>query len=194
MNCKEFSNRLMDYVEGLLPHSQEVGMNEHIKHCEVCRLRLEKIENTLTILKEDKVPQLSEAKKNILFPLVMERIEERSITRRRKRKLAYGLSFGFTLLLVFIISIISIQNRGRTDIYTLFFNPDRFIYESNSQVNSYLIETFIKDDTLITDIKNAVDEAWMDKSELAVLINELSEEEINKLVEKLKSIDFINML
>lgn len=61
-------------------------------------------------------------------------------------------------------------------------------------MNSYLIETFIKDDTLITDIKNAVDEAWMDKSELAVLINELSEEEINKLVEKLKSIDFINML
>ena len=194
MNCKEFSNHLMDYVEGLLPHSQEAVMNEHIKHCDVCRLRLEKVKKVLAILKEDKVPQLSEAKKNALFPIVMERIEQRSVTTRRKRKWAYGLSFGLALILVFIISIIGIQNRGKTDLYTLFFDHDRFIYENDTNVNSYLLETFIKDDALITDITNEVDEAWMDKSELAVLINELSEEEINKLVEKLKSIDFKDML
>ena len=193
MNCKIFSNRLMDFVEGLLPHSEEVEMKEHIKYCKACRLKFEKIEKTLMILKEDRVPQLSEAKKQALFPMVMERIEKRIIIRR-KRKWVYGLSFGFTLLLVFVISVIGIQNQKRADLYTIFFNPERFVYENDTLVNNYLLESIIEDDTLITIVKTAVNEEWVENSEMAVLINELSEDEINQLVEELRNIDFYDIL
>ncbi|MCK4234759.1 zf-HC2 domain-containing protein [candidate division WOR-3 bacterium] len=190
MNCRDFSNRLMDFIEGLLPHHEENKMREHMNHCEICKSKFLQIERTLEIFKEDSVPQLRNAKKIALFPLVMEQIKERTIRVRKKRKWAYSLSFGFTLILVFIVSIIGIRNQRKTDYYTLFLNPDQFVYEDDKDVNNYLLKSLIKNDTIVTDLKNAIDEEWVNNAEMTILINELSDDEVNKLVEELKNLDF----
>ena len=194
MKCEECLRNLLDFVEGLLPHSEVDKIKEHLRHCDACRLNLEKIEKTLKILNEDKVPKLSDSRTGALFPLVMERIEERTLRIRKKRKLVYGFSFGFTLLLILFISVIGIQNRMQKDIYTFSFNPDRFVYESDDDVNTYLLKSLIESDTIITDIRIKVDEELVNKTNLTSLIYELSDEEIDQLVEKLKKTDFISML
>jgi len=194
MNCKEFSNHLIDFVEGNLSSSEEIRMKEHIKKCDKCRLKLTKIKKTIALLKEDKVPPLGYAKKNALFPLVMERLEERTIIKRKKRKWAYGLSFGFSLILVFIISLMGIRNQRKTDFYAFSINPENFIYENDTLINNYICESLLENDTLILEIEDIINNEWMDSTRLTTLLNELSNDEMDKLEEKLKDVNFNDIL
>lgn len=58
MNCKEFKNRIPDYLDQKLTTDQTNQFNEHLKNCSGCSLLLEKIENTLSLLnKPDRIPE-----------------------------------------------------------------------------------------------------------------------------------------
>ncbi len=190
MNCEKWSKYLIDYAEGNLSHSEEMTINDHLNTCKACTEQLEKIKATLLIMKLDSIPHLSKVKKQALFPLIMERVQERTLSARRKRMWTYSLSSGFTIILILIISIIGIRNQQKPDYYRVFFNPDRFIYENDAAVNSYLVQSLTEKDTIITDIKEAADEAWIRNTELAALVDALTDEELNHLVERLEAIEF----
>ena len=190
MNCEKCSKYLIDYVEGNLSHSEETVINDHLNTCKACTAQLEKIKGTLLIMKMDSLPHLTKVKKQALFPLIMERAEERTISARRKRRWTYSLSSGFALILIVIISVIGIRNQQKPDYYAVFFSPDRLIYEEDTVVNSYLVQSLTEKDTIITDIKEAADEAWIMNTELAALVDVLTDEELNHLVEKLETIEF----
>jgi len=190
MECKKCSKYLIDYADGNLSHSEEMAISDHLNTCKACAERLEKIKRTLLIMKMDSIPDLSKVKKQALFPLIMERVQERTISARRKRMWTYSLSSGFALILILIISIIGIRNQQKPDYYRVFFSPDRLIYEEDTVVNSYLVQSLTEKDTIITDIKEAADEAWITNSELAALVDVLTDEELNHLVERLEAIEF----
>jgi len=58
MNCKEFKNRIPDYLDQKLTTDQTNQFNEHLKNCSGCSLLFEKIENTLSLLnKPDRIPE-----------------------------------------------------------------------------------------------------------------------------------------
>lgn len=189
MTCKDFSNRLIDYIEKLLPLSEMTEMEEHIKKCTECKKKWEEYKETLGLLSSASVPQLSDAKKQALFPLVMERIENRKIMRKRKLKWAYSISTVAVLIFISFVSVVHLQNQRKSDVFTIFFNPENFVYEDDPYVNSYIITSLSDEDTTITDIKNALSDEWAENTNLETIVDELSDEELDELIEKLKQTD-----
>jgi len=193
MNCSNFKNNLPDLLVECLPHSIREEMEKHLRRCGTCRLEYEKMQKTFITLKTDRVPRLSDAKRNTLFPLVMERIEKR--TRQvKKRKFSYALSFGFALILALVFTIVGIKSQKPTDYrYAFMTNLNSLIYQEDSTVTNYIATSLIENDTIISNIKNAIDKDIIEGSKLSSLVTELSSEEVNTLVEKLKNTNFDNI-
>ncbi|MGE0090417.1 MAG: zf-HC2 domain-containing protein [Bacteroidales bacterium] len=58
MNCKEFKNRIPDYLDQKLTIDLTNRFNEHLKNCSNCSLLFEKMENTLSLLnKPDRISE-----------------------------------------------------------------------------------------------------------------------------------------
>jgi hypothetical protein len=189
MKCTGFKEKLVDFIEELLPPSQMKEMEIHMEECPTCRRKWEEYTETFGLLSNTEVPQLSEAKKQALFPLVMERIEERILRRKRRMRWILSLSSAAVLIMISFVSIIHIQNQKKSDIYTIFFNPDNFAYEDDPYVNSYILTSLSEEDTTITDIRNAFSDEWAENTNLETIVDELSDEEIDELIEQLKQIE-----
>jgi hypothetical protein len=188
MTCKECSNLLIEYLEGLLPKSKQTLIKKHLGECKQCRNELEKLETTFTIMKKDSIPPLSRAKKRALFPMVMERVEEKA--KKRRKLWRYGLSFASALVIIFLVSLVVINNKKESDIYTVFTNPESIIYKNDSIINNYLLESIVEIDTIINGIRTNLDDELVENTQLASLVEQLSEDEVNELVQKLSTIDF----
>lgn len=58
MNCKEFKNRIPDYLDQKLTIDLTNQFNEHLKNCSECSLLFEKMNNTLLLLnKPDRIAE-----------------------------------------------------------------------------------------------------------------------------------------
>ncbi len=58
MNCKEFKNRIPDYLDQKLTIDLTNQFNEHLKNCSDCSLLFEKMNNTLLLLnKPDRISE-----------------------------------------------------------------------------------------------------------------------------------------
>ncbi len=193
MNCNGFRHNCLFFLEGQLSRVIEKEMKEHLESCEACKSKYERMKKTFKLLRIDKVPLFGEPRKSALFPLVMEQVEERS-KRTRRRKYAFAWSFGFTMLLALISTIIGIKSQKPMDYqYAFMTNPNNLIYQEDSVVTNYIAESLIENDTLIKDVKTAIDNSIIQGSELSSLMMELSSEEISTLIEKLKNTNFDNI-
>jgi hypothetical protein len=176
---------LIDLIEELLPPNDELKVKAHIEQCPLCKKELLRLKNTLSILETDAVPPLSPAKHQALFPLVMERVTQSTIRIRRRYKFAYGFGSAFLVIAIFIASIIGFRKQQQTDFYTVFFNPEHVIYSDDAAVNEYVLESLLDDGTVISEVRDVVDDTWINNSELTSLVDGLSEDEIGELIEKL---------
>lgn len=189
MNCKECRQKLVDLVEGFLSPHEELHLKEHVDQCPSCRKELDRLRNTLSLIEEDAVPPLSAAKRQALFPLVMERVAERTARIRRRNAFAYSFGSVFVLAALLTVSIIGFRRQQHTDYYTIFFNPQQVLYSDDVDVNQYVLESLIGDTTVTTEIRNVADDAWINNSELTSLVEDLSDEEVGALIEKLETFD-----
>lgn len=190
MNCTQCKKWFIDFIEELLPPDEELQVKEHIEQCPLCRKEFLRLQNTLSIMDSDTMPELSAAKRHALFPLVMERVSQRTAYIHRRNKFAYSFGSAFAVIAILLVSIIGIRNQRQTDYYAVFFNPDHILYSDDSEVNDYLLESLIKDDTIISDVKDVADDEWISNSELTSLVEDLSDDEIGSLIEKLETLDF----
>jgi hypothetical protein len=179
---------LIEFIEKVLPSDEQRAVQEHIEQCPSCRKQLLRYKNTISIMQTDTVPRLSPAKQQALFPLVMECVRERTLRIRRRNRFVYSFASAFMVLSIFIISIIALQDRHETDYYTLFFNPEHIIYSDDAELNEYVLESLIGDRTVISEVDDAADDAWINSSQLTSLVDDLSEDEVNVLIEKLENL------
>lgn len=189
MKCAQCKSQLVDFVESLLPPEDRLRVEEHIRRCPACRNELSRLQNTLAIMEGDVMPKLAPAKKQAIMPLVMERVTQITARRRRRNKYAYGFASALLLFALFTVAVIGFRNRSQTDYYELFFDPAHLIYSDDSAVNDYVLQSLLDDGTLIAEVREAADDAWIHNSALTSLVDELSEDEIGTLIEKLETFD-----
>jgi hypothetical protein len=189
MKCTQSRQLLVAFIEKLLPLNEELGVEEHIAKCPLCRKEVLRLKNTLSVMEKDTLPRLSPAKRQVLFPLIMERVAHRSARIRLRNRFAYGFGSAFALISFFIISLIAFRSQQQTDYFMLFFNPQHLVYSDDAEVNEYVLESLIDDGTVISEIHHAVDAAWIDNSALSSLVDDLSEDEVGTLIEKLETLD-----
>jgi len=60
MNCKEFKNRIPDYLDQKLTIDLTNQFNEHLKNCSNCSLLFEKMNNTLLLLNKPDTNRIAE--------------------------------------------------------------------------------------------------------------------------------------
>jgi hypothetical protein len=189
MKCTQCRQLLVAFIEKLLPPNEELGVEEHIAKCPLCGKELLRLKNTLSVMEQDTLSRLSPAKRQALFPLIMERVAHRSARIRLRNRFAYSFASAFAIISLFIISLIAFRSQQQTDYFTLFFNPQHLIYSDDAEVNEYVLESLIDDGTVISEVHDAVDDAWIENSALTSLVDDLSEDEIGTLIEKLETLD-----
>lgn len=189
MDCNECRKRLIDYIESLLPADESSQVTGHIEQCTQCRNELLRLRHTLTIMEHDSIPLLGPAKRQALYPLVMERVAQKTYRIRRRNRLVYSFGSALAIICIFIVSIIGFRSQRQTDYYALFFDPQHVIYSDDPEINSYVLETLIGDDALLAEVHDVARDAWIDNSKLTSLVDELSEEEIGTLMKKLETIE-----
>ncbi len=189
MNCTQCKKWLIDLIEEVLPPDEELQAKEHIEKCPLCRKEFLRLQNTLSIMESDSMPELSVAKRQALFPLVMERVTHRTAHIHRRNKFIYSFASAFAIIALFIVSIIGFRKQHQTDYYTIFFNPENIMYSDDAAVNEYVLESLIEDRTVISKIHDVADDEWITNSELTSLVEDLSDDEIGALIEKLETLD-----
>jgi hypothetical protein len=189
MDCNRCREHLIEFTEGLLSRTEEAQIRAHVEHCRSCQAQLARIRKTLSLIEHDPLPRLSPARKHALFPLVMQNVAQRTRSVRQKRRWSYAFGSALAMAMVLIFSLVAFRNQRQTDYYTVFFNPDRLIYSDDSAINEYLLHSLIEDDATVSDMDIAVNEAWIRNSELDALVDDLSDDEIDKLIEKLETFD-----
>lgn len=190
MTCKQCSSLLIDYVEGLLSPPEQDTIEKHLEECARCRKELKELEITFELLRKDNIAPLSRAKKTALFPLVMERVEQKKNIKARRKRWSYVFSFVSAMILIFLISIVVINKRKETGIYTVFTYPANIIYKNDSLIDNYVLESIVETDTIINDIRTDLDDELVENAQLTSLVEQLSEDEVNELVRKLRTIEF----
>lgn len=73
MRCKEFENRIIDYLEANLPEAEQQRMHEHCRSCDRCSRLYENIRKTYGVLEEDRAPEIDDA----FFVDITEKLDEK---------------------------------------------------------------------------------------------------------------------
>ena len=189
MDCSRCREQLIEFYEGLLSPVDEGEVRAHIAHCPSCQAQLSQIQKTLSLVAHDTLPHLSPARKQALFPLIMESISQRSRAIRKKRRWSYGLSTACAMAIALILATVGLRNQEQTDYYTVFVNPDRLIYSDDAVVNEYLLYSLIEDDATVSNMRTVVNDAWISNSGMDALVDDLSDDELDKLIEKLETFE-----
>jgi len=58
MRCKEFENKIIDYLEETLPAKETDRVNEHLERCDQCSRLYDEIRRTYRMLDQEKAPQM----------------------------------------------------------------------------------------------------------------------------------------
>jgi hypothetical protein len=94
MECKEFENLLIRYLEDSLDPEEKEKVERHLGECEACRTSLQEMEGTLHLLAEEQLPQPEEDFWIDFLPQVRSKIEAEekpSFTLFPKPRLVSGL-------------------------------------------------------------------------------------------------------
>lgn len=79
MNCKEFENKLIFYIEGSLPDNETANMKSHLNDCNTCKTLHEKMSAALTLIDQDKITETN--------PFFFNRLTEQLEKNNQKSKL-----------------------------------------------------------------------------------------------------------
>jgi len=69
MNCKEFENNMIAFVEDALPSIKSTEMQEHIDNCVACKKLFQEVKSTFSLLDDNSIPDMK--------PFFMTRLEQR---------------------------------------------------------------------------------------------------------------------
>lgn len=59
MNCKNLHKKLIFFLEGDLPKNESEQIQLHLTECEECALFFEDMKNTLSIIEDEKLPEVN---------------------------------------------------------------------------------------------------------------------------------------
>jgi hypothetical protein len=210
MKCKDIRYDYIDYVKGMLSDDKMSMIDDHLTNCESCRKEIEEIKNFSRTLDNYQVSTPNDSFFINFIPRLNERIDGRTKTSYSKKVVNFVLSFS-TLSSVIILVIILMQV-GHQDITTdtgiannvsienpkIKENEPRTINYENYVRESLISDTKSKQkieqkatETFASAALNEHGDVFLSRENIASLVNDLSDEEVDQVIEKLKTKDIL---
>lgn len=214
MRCKELRFDLVDYAKGMLSDDDKKRIERHISECEKCREELEEIRNTAVVLDSYRVELPDEPYFINFLPKLNQKIDNRKREPFFKKATKYALSFS-TMISVIIVTVILLQSGNRqfipgsdgfnNGVISESVSDISINEESEPKVINY--ENYVHEDLL----SKIADESGIEKKATEALavaainssndifsfsssesyVEDLSDNEIDKVIEKLKTKNII---
>jgi hypothetical protein len=202
VKCKEVSQLLMDYNEGLLDGDRKRLLQAHLLDCAKCQKDLEEIKATFGLLSRGKISEPSESFWINFLPEVRQRIEKgklRKPVRIFKSKLAFGFLSGLVVLIIGITlflrdyrvkpeSQFTILDYSLPSSYASYATYDKLsellaFYEDQEVIRNSL---FPEEENGLVLLGEAAEEEYWSKKDLEMIFSELSIDELKMLAEKIE--------
>ena len=211
MKCKDFKYDFIDYAKGMISPEKKAVIDNHLLNCESCRKEMEDIKSFSLTLDDFKVSEPSESFFINFVPNLNEKITNRKAASYYKKAASYALSFSTVfsiIILMFMLMQVGHQNIT-TEIAAVSSTVQveaPKIDEIEPSVISY--ENYVQDN-LFSKIKNkdkiekkatealadaalqAQSEMIFSRDNIAAFVENLSDEEVDNVIEKLKTKDIL---
>jgi hypothetical protein len=216
MRCKDLKYEYLDYVKGKVNEELKTQIEKHIKECVKCRNEIEKMRMLSHELDNYEV-QLPDNKYFINFiPKLNEKLGTRESQIKNKKVVSYALSFSTFLSLVVLFFFISqigyyelpynTSNHQNTEKYSVNEIEKPSIEEIEPSVINYehyltknLIQKVMNKNVIEQKATQLLASAVIDehrdeifsRENLSSLIEELSDEEVDNMINELKTKDIL---
>jgi hypothetical protein len=210
MKCKDFRYDFIDYVKGMVSADKKDVIDNHLQVCGNCRKEIEEIKNVSTALDNFKISEPSESFFINFVPNLNEKIATRKVKSNYKKAINYALSFSTVfsvIILVFMLMQVGQQNITTDQpVVSEAQVESPKIEEIEPSVISY--ENYVQDN-LVSKIQNkekiekkateelasavltAQSDIIFSRDNIASFVENLSDEEVDNVIEKLKTKDIL---
>jgi hypothetical protein len=210
MKCKDFRYDFVDYVKGMISSDKKKEIDNHLQVCENCRKEIEEIKNVSSALDSFKITEPDESFFINFVPNLNEKIANRKTKSNYKKALNFALSFSTVfsvIILMFILMQVGHQNiTTEQPVVSEVQVETPKIEEIEPTVTSY--ENYVQDN-LVIKIKNkekiekkateelasavlaAQSDIIFSRDNIASFVDNLSDEEVDNVIEKLKTKDIL---
>jgi len=209
MKCKDLQYDYVDYIKGMLSEEEKSRIDEHLSNCPRCRVEIEKMKNVSVVLDNYKVTEPGENFFINFIPALNLKISTRKENRIFKKAANFALSFS-TVLSVIILMVILVKtgnhnftsdttatvsalNTGSEtprieEIEPSIINYENYVHEN--LVSKIANETKIEQkatESLAAAAINAQNSMLFSSDNLAAYVDDMSDEEVDEVIEKLKT-------
>jgi hypothetical protein len=175
MECKEIEDHLIDYVEGAIDPATRSRVEDHLARCRTCAERRDELQALCTRLDQDEVPEPDWI-----------RLEQRIRARTRPVRgfrLPYLLPIPVAAVAALFVFIL-VHRTPREIEVVVPYSPAQIVYSSPDRFQTEVLGELLEDKTKdqLLEISARLDET----TELAVLLDALTEQEAQDLSETLR--------
>lgn len=199
MDCKKISFLLVDFYEGVLDEKEKKLVEEHLESCFKCRLKFKEIQNTFEILEKEKTEVPDEIFWTNFLPEVRKKIEDKKASKKAFVFKPELISFSATILVILLLGVFLFTTDYRSKIDSFYIDQDFYsVYsyksstEKLSELLSYdkdldLASVFSEDELESSEVlKEALEERYWEEIEVSTILDDLTQEELLILEERLE--------
>lgn len=201
MDCKKISELLVDFYEGVSDPEEKELVEKHLGDCPKCRLEFKEIEKTFEILEKEKTEteKVGEIFWTNFLPEVRKRIEDKKASKKAFVFKPELVSFSATILVILLLGVFLFNKdyRGRVE---PFYSEDTYYslysYKSSTEKLSELLSydkdmdpalVFSEDELKSSEVlKEALEERYWEEIEVNTILDDLTQEELLILEERLE--------
>lgn len=204
MDCKKISFLLVDFYEDVLDTKEKKLVEEHLESCFKCRLKLGEIQKAFEILEKEKTEVPPDIFWTNFLPEVRKRIEDKRATKKAFVFKPELISFSATVLVILLLGVFLFNRDYRSrvesfyleDTYYTFYSykssterlSELLSYEEDSDLASVFTEKELESSEVL---KEALEEKYWEEVEVSTILDDLTQEELLILEEKLEQTKII---
>ena len=216
MKCKELKYDYLDYLKGKVSEELKSQIEKHLEECVKCKEEIDKMRVLSRELDNYKVELPDNTYFINFIPKLNERLDVNKIKNKSKKALNYALSFSTFLSIVLVLFFLS--QIGYKELPYSISNNKNIVEKSNNNVETPTIEEIepsvinyehYETGSLIQKIKNkelierkathllasaVIDEhgdEFFSREHLSSFIEDLSDEEVDNVINNLKTKDIL---
>ncbi|KPL02848.1 MAG: hypothetical protein AMJ90_04675 [candidate division Zixibacteria bacterium SM23_73_2] len=199
MDCKKTLKLLVDFYEGNLAPEEKERVEKHLQVCPQCRLEFEEIENTFEVLKSEKSEEPEEIFWTNFVPEVRKRIEGKKVSKKAFVFKPELISFSATVLMILLLGTFLFNKDHKGKVKPLYYQDTYYTFYSyqgsterlsellSSEEDLDLALVFSEDELESSEVlKEALEERYWEEVEVSTILNDLTQEELLILEEKLE--------
>ncbi len=199
INCKKISELLVDFYEDNLTSEEKERVEKHLQVCPQCRLEFEEIENTFEVLKREKTEELEDVFWTNFVPEVRKRIEGKKVSKKAFIFKPELITFSATVLVILLLGAFLFNKDYKGKMKPLYYEDTYYTFYSyqssterlseilSSEEDLDLASVFSEDELKSSEVlREALEERYWDEVEVSTILDDLTQEELLMLEEKIE--------